>query len=168
MSAASPLGPGGQPLTQGMLPPGVFDPKLDNCDFCAYTLDLGNSPKPNGAGANLAAGATASAFFMVERNVDFYLTSLEASATINGQDGIFYYNYQSTIQIEDSGTVRQFFSAPTPVETMTGIADSGRLILPRLIRALSKVTTTITNNSTSATYNHFWIVFVGYRIYLGN
>ena len=168
MSARPSLGPGGQPLTRGLLPPGIFDPKVNGVDWYTYAVDLGNHPPPSGAGANLAAGATASAAFTIQRAVDFYLTEPDAAA-LDTAGGIYGAStITATVSIYDSGTVRQLVSAPVPIPALFSnpIEGAGTMILPRLFRSMSTVTFTVTNQTTATVFTHLWLIFQGYRIYL--
>jgi hypothetical protein len=167
-SSASRLGPGGAPLTAGLLPPGVFDPKVDNSDWYTYQVDAGNSKPPSGNGANLAPGATASPWFIIERDVDFYLSEPRAFAIDTAGNVYSGTEIQATVQLYDSGTVRELFSAALPVGDVFGIAEvSPVMVLPRLFRSMSTLTFTVTNISSATTFAHLWLTFVGYRVYLG-
>lgn len=161
------LGPGGQALTRGVLPPPVFDPKLAACDWYVYQLDAGNAKPPSGGGENLAPGDVANVNFLVERGTDFYLTELGAYAMDTaGGDYFVPSDIQATVQMYDSGTVVELSNGAIPVGCLFGNAEgASHMILPRLFRALSTVTCTVTNVSGDITFTHLWLTFIGYKVY---
>ena len=166
------MGPGGQPMTAAILPPNIFDPRLNGADWYTYTVDAGNSPAPLGGGANLAAGGVSSPTLQIDAGTDFYLIAL----TYFGQEASDGAYEQSTVlvpcvtmQINDSGSQRNLFNIAPPIGAVAGDGlRPGRLIRPRIFRALSNLAFTFTSFEPSIAYAHLYVCLWGYRKFAGS
>lgn len=173
MSATPPaLGPNGQPLTQAILPPNIFDPRLNGADWYTYIVDAGNSPAPTGAGQNLAAGGTSNPTLQIDSGTDFYLIALSYQAQVNAAGGLEESTNPVplvTVQMNDSGSTRNLFNIAAPVGAIAGDGKRpGRLIRPRIFRALSNVVFTFTSLEPSVVYAHLYLLLWGYRKFSGS
>src|SRR5487761_522442 len=170
MSAAAP--PPSSALSQAILPPQIFDPRLNGADWYTYVTDAGNSPAPAGAGANLAAGATSNTNVQIDAGTDFYLIALTFQAQVSGAGGLTESSNPIplvTMQLNDSGSTRNLFSIAVPIGAIAGDAKRPfRMIRPRLFRALSNLSFTFTSLEPSTVYSHLYVLLHGYRKFQGS
>lgn len=166
------MGPGGQPLTSQILPPNIFDPKLNGADWYTYVIDAGNSPAPTGGGQNLAAGGVAQCTLSIDAGTDFYLIALSYQAQIASGGGLEESTNPIplvTMQLNDSGSTRNLFSQPLPLPSVAGDGKRpARLIRPRIFRALSALTFNFVSLEPSVVYAHVYIALWGYRKFAGS
>lgn len=166
------MGPDGKPLTPAILPPNIFDPRLNGADWYTYAVDAGNSPAPNGGGANLAAGGSSNPTLQIDSGTDFYLIALSYQAQVSAAGGLTESTNPVplvTVQINDSGSTRNLFNMAVPIGAVAGDGKRpGRLIRPRVFRALSTVTFTFTSLEPSTVYSHLFLVLWGYRKFSGS
>ena len=173
MSASSQsMGPGGQPLTSAILPPNIFDPRLNGADWYTYETDAGDSPAPTGGGANLDAGAVAQTTVTIDAGTDFYLIALSYFAIISGGGG---YEESTnvlpavTMQLNDSGSTRNLFAQPVPLPAIAGDGKRPfRLIRPRIFRALSALQFQFTSLEPTNDFSHIYVALHGYRKFAGS
>lgn len=166
------MGPGGQPLTSAILPPNIFDPKLNGADWYTYVTDAGNSPAPTGGGQNLAAGGVAQTTITIDAGTDFYLIALTYQAQVSASGGLEESTNPIplvTVQLNDSGSTRNLFSQALPLGAIAGDAKRpARLIRPRIFRALSALTFNFTSLEPSVVYSHLYLALWGYRKFAGS
>ncbi len=169
----TPTGPGGQALTAAVLPPNIFDPKLNGADWYTYVVDAANSPAPQGAGANLAPGGASNPTLTIDAGTDFYLIAMSVQAQANGAGALEESTNLIplvTMQLNDSGSTRNLFSMAVPLMAIAGDGKRPfRLIRPRLFRALSNLAFTFTSLEPSGgtTYSHVYVLLHGYRKFAG-
>ncbi len=149
-----------------ILPPDIFDPKLNGADWYTYVTDAGNSPAPTGGGANLAAGGVAQTSIQIDAGTDFYLIALSFQAQVNAAGGLTDSSTPIplvTVQLNDSGSTRNLFSLATPIGAVAGDGKRPyRLIRPRVFRANSALAFTFTSTDT-VIYSHLYLALHGYR-----
>lgn len=160
----------GQPVP-GILPPNIFDPRTNGADWYTYVVDAGNSPAPVGGGQNLAAGGTSSPALQIDSGTDFYLIALSYQAQVSSAGGLTESTNPVplvTMQINDTGSTRNLFSLALPINAVAGDGKRpGRLIRPRLFRALSTLNFTFTSLEPSTVYAHLYVALWGYRKFAG-
>lgn len=168
MSANNPTGAGSSPA---ILPPNIFDPKLNGADMYAYVTDAGNSPAPSGGGANLAAGGAAQTSITIDAGTDFYLIALSFQAQVNGAGALTESSNPIplvTVQLNDSGSTRNLFSSAVPLAALAGDGKRyARLIRPRVFRANSNIAFNFTSLEPATVYAHLYLILHGYRKFAG-
>lgn len=167
MSAQNPTGTGAPP--PGILPPNIFDPRLNGTDWYTYVVDGANSPAPAGAGANLAPAGVSNPTLGIDAGTDFYLVALSVQAQANAAGALTESTNLIplvTVQMNDSGSQRNLFSSALPLMAFAGDGKRPyRLIRPRVFRANSSIAFTFTSLEPAAgtTYSHVFLLLHGYR-----
>jgi len=165
------MGPGGQPLTSAILPPNIFDPRLNGADWYTYETDAGNSPAPSGGGAVLDAGGISQTTVQIDAGTDFYLIALSFWAVISGGGGYTESTFplpNVTMQLNDTGSTRNLFSQPVPLPAIAGDGKRPfRLIRPRIFRALSALQFQFVNNEPTNDFANIYVLLHGYRKFAG-
>lgn len=170
MSTPNPTGNG---LSAGILPPNIFDPKLNGADWYTYVVDGANSPAPAGGGANLAPAGVSNPTLTIDAGTDFYLIALSVQAQANAAGALTESTNLIplvTLQLNDSGSTRNLFSSAVPLMAIAGDGKRPyRLIRPRLFRALSSLAFTFTSLEPGGgtTYSHVYLSLHGYRKFAG-
>jgi hypothetical protein len=172
MSTQNPTGGAAAGLSPAILPPNIFDPRLNGADWYTYLVDAGNSPAPIGGGANLAAGGSSNPTLQIDAGTDFYLIALSYQAQVNAAGGLTESSNPVplvTMQLTDSGSTRSLFSSAAPLAAVAGDGKRpARLIRPRLFRALSQLSFAFTSLEPATVYAHLYVVLWGYRKFAGS
>lgn len=154
-------------LTPHILPPNIFDPRLNGADWYTYAVDAGNSPAPSGGGQNLAAAGVSNPNLQIDAGTDFYLIALSMQAQVSGAGGVEDSTNPIplvTMQLNDSGSQRNLFSMPIPMGAIVGEGRRPyRLIRPRIFRANSVLAFTFTSFEPTDAYAHIYLLLHGYR-----
>lgn len=167
--------PAANPNTQRYgLPPDVFDPSVNGADWYTITVDAGNSAAPVGAGAIFAAGDTVNVAYQLNKGQDFYLVAITQQAQLESAGTAEGGLEESTnpiplvtLQINDSGSDRNLFSAATPIGSIAGDGKRPfRLIQPRVFRAGAQLTFTFVNFDVSD-FEHLYLTLHGYKYFTG-
>ncbi|MGH7144775.1 MAG: hypothetical protein ACREJ2_11705 [Planctomycetota bacterium] len=138
-------------------------------DWFTYLVDAANSPAPTGAGANLAPAGVSQPTLQIDSGTDFYLIALSVQAQVNAAGGLEESTNLIplvTMQMNDSGSQRNLFSAALPLMAIAGDGKRPyRLTRPRLFRANSSIAFTFTSLEPNAgtTYSHVFVLLHGYR-----
>jgi hypothetical protein len=166
MSNPSPVAPASG-LSQHILPPNIFDPRINGADWYTYMVDAGNSPAPNGGGQNLAAGGISAPTLQIDAGTDFYLIAMSYQAQVSGAGGLEESTNivpLVTVQLNDSGSTRNLFSAAVPVGAIAGDGKRPyRLVRPRIFRANSSLSFTFTSLEPANAFAHLYLLLHGYR-----
>lgn len=140
--------------------PGVADPVIPKGprDYFVYTALTGS----------LAAAAAATVNVAISADALFFLTGLTYFSQLAGavQTDSSRVLPLITIQVTDTGSGRQLFSAATPIPSLMG--DGGkiyRLIHPRYFRPSTTIQVVATNFSAATTYTETYLSFIGFKIY---
>ncbi len=118
---------------------------------------------------NLASGGTAQQALQIQADSDFELQKMTTFVVIDGagasQEQATRVIPSASVQITDTGTGRQLFSAPVP---MGGIFGDGQLpfILPttKMFTKNASVTFQVTNFSDDD-YLSLWLLMIGSKIF---
>lgn len=143
--------------TPGILPPNIFDPKMNGADAYWYSVDTGA----------LAPAAVANPQIQIDAGTDFYAIALSYQAQANGAGGLEESTNPIplvTLQWNDSGSTRNLLNIGVPIGAIMGDGKRPyRLIRPRLFRANSNLSFTLTSFEPAVTYAHLYLVLHGYR-----
>jgi N12 class adenine-specific DNA methylase len=140
--------------------PGQVDPVIPRGprDYFVYTANLGS----------MAAAAISTQNVAISADALFFLTGLTYFSDLAGaaQTDSTRVLPLITIQITDTGSGRQLFSAVTPIPNLMGDGTHVyRLIHPRYFRPSTTIQITATNYSAATTYTNTFIALIGFKIY---
>lgn len=127
-------------------------------DYFGYTVNLGS----------LAAAATANVNLAISADSDFWWTGLSYFSDLAGaaQTDSTRVIPLVTLQITDTGSGRQLFSAATPLASIAGDGSHlYRLIHPRFFARSTTIQCNGVNYSAATTYTNTYITFVGFKIF---
>lgn len=117
---------------------------------------------------NIAAAASVPISVAVQADSDFELQKLAVFGFINGvteppPDNILL---PMLLQITDSGSGRQLFSAATPVNNVAGNGKLPFILpVPRIFLAKSSIQLTMTSIAPASTYNQIHVSLIGRKIF---
>jgi len=158
MSTPNPVpGAGAAGARANMLPPNIFDPRLDGSDYYWYVTNPTNMVAPNSYSSSI----------QIDSGTDFYWIATTYFADIGGatetSSGLVI--PLVTVVIQDSGTSRNLMNAATALGALAGDGRQPyRLVRPRLFRANSVINFTWTPYApTSITYANLYMTLHGYR-----
>lgn len=140
-----------------MLPPNIFDPRLDGSDYYWYVTNFG---------AALAGGLNTQTQIQIDNGTDFYWIASsyfvdESVAGVTESSQILPF---LTLLINDTGTSRNLMNSAVPLPAIAGDGKRPyRLVRPRLFRANSIINFTWANYSTNITYSDVYFTLHGYR-----
>jgi hypothetical protein len=127
-------------------------------DYFIYTVNLGS----------LAAAATANVNAAISADSDFWLTGLSYQSDLAGA-ALTDSTRQIpliTLQITDTGSGRQLFSAVTPINNIAGEGGTPyRLIHPRFFARSTTIQLAAVNYSAATTYTNTFISLLGFKIF---
>lgn len=139
-------------VRNSVIPPGPRD-------YFVYTVNLGS----------LAVAAVANVNAAISADSDFWLTGLTVFSDLAGalQTEATRVIPLITLQITDTGSGRQLFSAATPIANITGYgALPYRLIHPRFFARSTTIQLTGTNYAVAGTtYTNTYISLIGFKIF---
>lgn len=127
-------------------------------DYFVYTVNTGS----------LAAAAIANVNAAISADSDFWLTGISYFSDLAGaaQTDSTRVIPLLTLQITDTGSGRQLFSAATPLNNVAGYGGhTYRLIHPRFFARSTTIQLTATNYSAGTTYTNTFISLIGFKIF---
>ena len=127
-------------------------------DYFVYTVNLGS----------LAAAATANVNAAISADSDFWMTGLTffSDLALAAQTDSTRVIPLITLQMTDTGSGRQLFSAATPLCNIAGYgALPYRLIHPRYFGRSTTIQLTDANYSAATTYTNTFISLIGFKIF---
>ncbi len=133
------------------------DPALYR-SFFSYTLQT----------ASIAAGATDTDTVNIENDSQFVWTKTSYFADLAGavQTDATRVIPLVTAQITDSGSARQFFDTPQPINNIAGQGNIPFILpAPFIFKNNANINVTFTNYSAATTYTNVIITLHGFRIY---
>lgn len=143
-----------QPLTLNQI---RNDPNL-YLSYYAYTLNI----------ASLAAGATDSDTINIENDSQFVWTKTAYFADVAGgaQENDTRVIPLINVQLVDSGSARQFFDEPQPVNSIGGQGAIPFILpAPFIFKNNANINGAFSNFSAATTYANFRLTLHGYRVY---
>lgn len=124
--------------------------------FYVYTVDI----------AALSEGTSGSGSFTVQADSDFLIQQLTGVALLAANTYIADPGPVATLQITDTGSAFNLFSAPAYWANVIGTAQFPFILpIPRMLSANAKVNVTIDLIEEGASDNHFQINFIGHKLY---
>lgn len=122
--------------------------------FYVYTVDI----------AAVSEGASGTGSFTVQADSDFVIQQLTGVAQL--VDNTIIASPIATVQITDTGSSFNLFSAPTHWTAIFGTGQLPFILpVPRLLAANAKVNITVNCIEEGASDNHYQIAFIGHRLY---
>lgn len=124
-------------------------------DFFIYELDV----------ASIANGASQNVNITIQADSDFCLVKLGITADIAGaaQTSSTQIVPLCTINIVDTGSGRQIFSAPVAIPSLFGNGQLPFILpVPRLFKARSNIAVALANYSNATTYA-LRMAFIGFK-----
>lgn len=142
----------GQPVVAPQQAPGA--PRVQFVeDFFIYEVDYGA----------IAVGATVNGNFQILADSDFKLIKLTALAQAGGGTSAFP---NASVQINDSGSGRNLFSAPVPIPNVFGQGILPFILpIPRIFKARSNVIVTVANIDPVTALEALHLSFIGTKIF---
>lgn len=123
--------------------------------FSIYTVDV----------AAISTGASGSGSFTVQTDSDFVIQQITGRAWVTTTEATVT-DPIATVQITDTGSQFNLFSAPTYWSMVFGTAQLPFILpVPRLVKANAKVNVTINVVLETTADNEFQIAFIGHRLY---